>query len=153
MATGSPISRAPRKARALILQNTLNRKVEERIDMRSVDDPESPDISPDGRRVAFAALQGGTGRHLHRRSRHQGSHQRHQGRIRRFGTDLVAGRQVADLIARVSQNEKLFRVDLDTGRKTQLTFGRMTMAPPSSSTRTRWSSPRRPLIRAKPDRS
>src|SRR5687768_12223727 len=49
------------KSRALILQNVLNGNVEQRIDMRTVDDPESPDISPDGRRVAFAALQGGVG--------------------------------------------------------------------------------------------
>jgi Tol biopolymer transport system component len=111
------------KSRTMILQNTLNRKIEERIDMRTVDDPESPDISPDGRRVAFAALQGGTGDI--------------------FIVDLVTKEVInvtkddfADsaptwspdgksliYIARVSQNEKLFRVDLDTGRKTQLTFG------------------------------
>ena len=91
--------------------------------MRTVDDPESPDISPDGRRVAFAALQGGTGDI--------------------FIVDLVTKEVInvtkdefADsaptwspdgksliYIARVSQNEKLFRLDLDTGRKTQLTFG------------------------------
>jgi hypothetical protein len=111
------------KGRTLILQNTLNAKVEERIDMRTVDDPESPDISPDGRRVAFAALQGGTGDI--------------------FIVDLVTKEVInvtkdefADsaptwspdgksliYIARVSQNEKLFRLDLDIGRKTQLTFG------------------------------
>jgi hypothetical protein len=111
------------KSRTLILQNTLTRKIEQRIEMRMVDDPESPDISPDGRRVAFAALQGGTGD--------------------LFIVDLVT-REVTNVtkdefadsaptwspdgrsliyIARVSQNEKLFRLDLETGRKTQLTFG------------------------------
>src|SRR5687767_12407963 len=49
------------KYRTLILQNVLNRDIEERIELRTVDDPESPDISPDGRKVAFAALQGGVG--------------------------------------------------------------------------------------------
>ena len=29
--------------------------------MTMVDDPESPDFSPDGRKVVFAALQGGVG--------------------------------------------------------------------------------------------
>ena len=111
------------KSRSLIIQNALTRKVEERIDMRTVDDPESPDISPDGRRVVFAALQGGTGD--------------------LFIVDLVT-KEVTNItkdefadsgptwspdgksiiyIARVSQNEKLFRLDLDTGKKTQITFG------------------------------
>jgi len=111
------------KSRSLIIQNALTRKVEERIDMRTVDDPESPDISPDGRRVVFAALQGGTGD--------------------LFIVDLVT-KEVTNItkdefadsgptwspdgksiiyIARVSQNEKLFRLDLDSGKKTQITFG------------------------------
>jgi hypothetical protein len=111
------------KSRTLIVQNVLTRKVEERIDLRMVDDPESPDISPDGRRVVFAALQGGTGD--------------------LFVVDLVT-KEVINLtkdefadsgptwspdgksvfyIARVSQNEKLFRLDLDSGKKTQITFG------------------------------
>ena len=111
------------KSRTLIVQNVLNQKIEERIDLRMVDDPESPDISPDGRRVVFAALQGGTGDI--------------------FIVDLVTKEVInvtkdefADsgptwspdgksiiYIARVSQNEKLFRLDLDTGTKTQITFG------------------------------
>jgi Tol biopolymer transport system component len=111
------------KSRTLIVQNVTSKKIEQRIEMRMVDDPESPDFSPDGRRVAFAALQGGTGDI--------------------FIVDLVTndvtnvtkdefadsaptwspdGKSIVYL-ARISQNEKLFRLDLDTGRKTQLTFG------------------------------
>ena len=63
-------------------------------------------------------------RHLRRRSRDEGSHQRHQGRVRRLRRR--PGRRTDKSIiylARVSQNEKLFRLDLDTGRKTQITFG------------------------------
>jgi hypothetical protein len=111
------------KSRTLIVQNVTNKRIEQRIDMRMVDDPESPDFSPDGRRIAFAALQGGTGDI--------------------FIVDLIT-REVTNVtkdefadsaptwspdgrsliyLARVSQNEKLFRLDLETGRKTQLTFG------------------------------
>ena len=111
------------KSRTLILQNVLNRNVEQRIELRTVDDPESPDISPDGTKVAFAALQGGVGDI--------------------FVVDL-ATREVTNLtkdgfadsgptwspdgqsiiyVARVSGNEKLFRLDVATGQKTQLTFG------------------------------
>jgi hypothetical protein len=91
--------------------------------MSTVDDPESPDFSPDGRRVAFAGLRGGTGDI--------------------FVVDLetlevtnVTNDDFADsapswspdgrslvYLARVSGNEKLFQVELDSGRKTQLTFG------------------------------
>src|SRR5215212_1982440 len=49
------------KTRSLIVQNVLTRDIERRIDLKTVDDPESPDISPDGRKVVFAALQGGNG--------------------------------------------------------------------------------------------
>jgi Tol biopolymer transport system component len=111
------------KSRSLILQNVLNRNITKRVDMRTVDDPESPDISPDGRRVAFAALQGGTGDI--------------------FVIDLVTDEVVnvtkdkfADsaptwspdgsyllYLARISGNEKLFKLDLKTGQKTQITFG------------------------------
>ena len=111
------------KSRTLILQNILNRNVEQRVEMKTVDDPESPDMSPDGRKVAFAALQGGVGDI--------------------FVVDLASGEVVnltkdgfADsgptwapdgrsiiYIARVSGSEKLFRLDVATGAKTQVTFG------------------------------
>jgi hypothetical protein len=111
------------KTRSLIMQNVLNRKIEKRIDIRTVDDPESPDISPDGKRVAFAGLAGGTGDI--------------------FIVDLVTDEvtnvtkdKFADAaptwspdgsyllyLARISGNEKLFKLDLKTGQKTQVTFG------------------------------
>ena len=111
------------KSRTLILQNILNRNVDQRVEMNTVDDPESPDISPDGKKVAFAALQGGVGDI--------------------FVVDLASGDVVnltkdgfADsgptwtpdgrsiiYVARVSGSEKLFRLDVATGTKTQVTFG------------------------------
>ena len=111
------------KGRTLVLQNVLTREIEQRIELREVDDPESPDISPDGIKVAFAALQGGVGDI--------------------FIVDLTTGAVTnvtkdgfADsgptwapdgtslvYVARISGNEKLFRLDVATGQKTQLTFG------------------------------
>jgi len=111
------------KERTLIIQNVLTRKIEERIPLKSVDEPESPAFAPDGRTIAFAALRGGVGDI--------------------FTVDL-ATKQIANLTddafadygpvyspdgtfivynARVSGNQKLFRFDLDTKKKTQLTFG------------------------------
>src|SRR5687767_1858018 len=49
------------KSRSLILQNVLTGDVEDRVEMRTLDEPESPDFSPDGRRVVFGALQNGVG--------------------------------------------------------------------------------------------
>jgi hypothetical protein len=111
------------KSRSLILQRVTNRDIEQRIDMRTVDDPESPDISPDGRRVVFAALRGGTGDIFMVDLQTE--------EVTNLTDDAFAdsgptwspdGRSVFYL-ARVSGNEKLFRLDLDTGRKTQITFG------------------------------
>ena len=98
-------------------------KIEERIPMKTVDEPESPNFSPDGKTIAFAALRGGIGD---------------------IYTVDLATRQLTNLTnddfadyaptyspdgkfiiynARVSGNQKLFRLDLDTKKKTQLTFG------------------------------
>jgi hypothetical protein len=111
------------KSRSLIMQGVLSGDIEDRVEMRTLDEPESPDYSPDGKRVVFAALQNGVGDI--------------------FVVDL-ATRDISNLtkdafadsaptwapdgqsivyLARISGNEKLFRLDLASGRKTQLTFG------------------------------
>ena len=36
------------KERTLVVQNVLTRKIEKRIPIKSVDEPESPTFSPDG---------------------------------------------------------------------------------------------------------
>ena len=50
-----------RKERTLVVENVLTRKIEQRIDMKTVDEPESPAFSPDGKTIAFAALRGAVG--------------------------------------------------------------------------------------------
>jgi hypothetical protein len=111
------------KERALIVQNVLTRKIEVRVPMKSVDAPESPSFSPDGRTVAFSGMRGG---------------------IADIYTVDLQTLEVVNLTnddffdygpmysldgkyiiynARISGNQKLFRLDLDTKQKTQLTFG------------------------------
>jgi Tol biopolymer transport system component len=111
------------KTRTLIMQNVLNRDIEDRVEMTTVDDPESPDISPDGRRVAFAALQGGVGDIfiLDLQTR-EVINATKDGFADSGPTWSPDGRSLV-YVARISGNEKLFRVDLATGAKTQLTFG------------------------------
>ena len=82
------------KDRSLILQNVISRKVEVRIPMNTVDSPESPDISPDGKLVAFSAARGIINDIYTVNLDDQGNRQPHQGRVRRLRADLGARRQV-----------------------------------------------------------
>ena len=111
------------KLKTLILQNVVTKKIEKRIELKTVDMPESPDISPDGREVAFAALQGATGDIF--------IVNLDSGEVRNVTNDTFGdyaptwtpdGKQLIYL-ARVSGNDKLFRLDLASGKKTQITFG------------------------------
>ena len=111
------------KHRSLIVQNVVTLDITDFIDLDMVDEPESPDFSPDGRTVVFSALNGAVGDI--------------------YAID-VATREVTNLTedafadyapfyapdgsyivytARVSGNNKLFKLDLTTRAKTQLTFG------------------------------
>ena len=111
------------KDRSLVVQNVISRKIEVRIPMLTVDSPESPDFSPDGKTIAFAAAQGIVNDiftvNLETRE------------VVNLTKDALAdysptwspdGRSVVYL-KRVSGNEKLFRLDLASGKSTQLTFG------------------------------
>jgi len=112
-----------KKERALLIQNVLTKKIEDRIAMTTVDEPESPSFSPDGQTIAFSALRKAVGD---------------------IYTISLATKEVTNLTndsfadfaptyspdgkyiiynARVSGNQKLFRLDLDTKKKTQVTFG------------------------------
>jgi hypothetical protein len=91
--------------------------------MREVDDPESPDISPDGTKVAFAALQNGVGDiFLLDLASRQITNLTKDGFADSGPTWTPDGKSLI-YVARVSGNEKLFRLDVATGQKTQVTFG------------------------------
>jgi hypothetical protein len=111
------------KERTLIVENVLTKQIEERIPMKQVDEPESPSFSPDGRTIAFAALQNGVGDIW--------SIDLESKKLTNLTNDAFAdagpiysadGKSIV-YNARVSGNQKLFRLDLDTKKKTQLTFG------------------------------
>jgi hypothetical protein len=111
------------KRKDLVLQNVLTRKIEKRYAIKSVDMPESPDISPDGKWIAFAGLQNAIGDIFLLNL--------DTGDIRNLTNDPFGdygptwapdGKSIVYL-ARVSGNDKLFRVDVESGKKTQLTFG------------------------------
>ena len=111
------------KYKSLVIQNVVTRNIEELIDLDMVDEPESPDFSPDGRAVVFSALSGGIG-------------DIYEIDIATKEVTNLTDSELADYapfystdgsfivhMSRVSGNNKLFRFDRDTRQRTQLTFG------------------------------
>jgi len=111
------------KHKSLVVQNVLTKDVERRIDLDTVDEPESPDFSPDGSTVVFSALSAGVGDIFEIDLATE--------EITNLTNDEFAdyaplyspdGRSVMHL-ARVSGNNKYFTLDRTDGTRTQLTFG------------------------------
>ncbi len=111
------------KSRTLIFQNVLTGKVTDQYPMRTVDDPESPDISPDGRKVVFAALQNGTSDLFLLDLQTKAVTNLTKDGFADSGPTWSPDGSYIVYVARISGNEKLFRLDVDTGKKTQVTFG------------------------------
>jgi hypothetical protein len=106
-----------------VLQHVVTRDIEEMIDLNTVDAPESPDISPDGRTVAFSALRSGLGdiylldlgtRELTNLTADE---------FADYAPTFSPDGSFLVYLARISGNNKLFKLDLETKEKTQLTFG------------------------------
>src|SRR4026209_1212743 len=111
------------KERALVVQNVLTREIEEQIPAKSVDEPESPAFSPDGRTLAFSALRNAIGDiftiNLDTKVAANITEDGFADKAPTYspdGTFMIYA-------ARVSGNEKLFKIDLATKKKTQITFG------------------------------
>jgi WD40 repeat protein len=111
------------KQKELVLQNVLTKKIEKRFEIKSVDMAESPDISPDGKMLAFAGLRNAVADIF--------TIDLESGVIKNVTNDAFGdygptwapdGKSIVYL-ARVSGNDKLFRLDMASGKKTQLTFG------------------------------
>ena len=111
------------KMKTLILQNAVNGKVDQRIEIKTVDMPESPDFSPDGKKVAFSGLVGATGDifivDLDTKEVKNVTNDAFGDFAPTFSPD---GKSLVYL-ARASGNDKLFMLDLASGKKTQVTFG------------------------------
>jgi hypothetical protein len=111
------------KSKALILQTVLNGEIDQRFELRMVDEPESPSMSPDGRRAAFSALRNGVGDiYLIDLSTGQVENVTNDDFADYAPTFSPDGKFLI-YVARISGYEKLFRLDLDAKKKTQITFG------------------------------
>src|SRR5512138_2319114 len=111
------------KTRTLVIQNVLTRKVEDMIEIKTVDDPESPDFSPDGKKVVFAGLQGAVGDLFVLDLETKQITNITKDNFADSGPTWSPDGKYIVYVARVSGNEKLFKIDPATGMKTQLTFG------------------------------
>jgi hypothetical protein len=109
--------------KGIILEDVVTRDIVQRIELKTVDEPESPAIAPGGRTIVFSALQNAKSDIW--------SYSLDTGQVTNITKDNFYnyaptyspdGKFIVYL-ARVSGNEKLFRLDLDTKKKTQLTFG------------------------------
>jgi hypothetical protein len=111
------------KQKELVLQNVLNGKIEKRIDMKSVDMPESPAISPDGKTVAFAGLREAVADIFLLDLASGDIKNLTSDPFGDYGPSWAPDGKSIVYVARVSGNDKLFRLDVADGKKTQLTFG------------------------------
>ncbi len=101
----------------------MSRKVLERIELSTVDEPESPCFSPDGKTVAFSALRNAKSDiFLLTLASGEVTNLTEDQFFDYAPTFAPDGRSIVYL-ARVSGNEKLFRLDLATKKTTQITFG------------------------------
>jgi hypothetical protein len=91
--------------------------------MTTVDEPESPAFSPDGKTIAFAALRGAVGDIYSVDLGTETITNLTNDNFADAGPTFSPDGKYIVYVARVSGNEKLFRLDLDTRKKTQITFG------------------------------
>jgi len=111
------------KHRSLIVQNIITRGITDFIDLEMVDEPESPDISPDGRTVVFSALNGAIGDIYVLDLPTQEVTNLTEDEFANYAPFYAPDGSYIVYTARISGNNKLFKLDLTTHVKTQLTFG------------------------------
>ena len=111
------------KDKTLIIENVVTGRIEKRFDLKTVDQPESPTFSPDGRTIAFSALQGGVTDLF--------AVDMATGTVKNLTNDAVAdyaptyspdGSKIV-YVVHAGGNDKLYQLDLTTGTKKQLTYG------------------------------
>ena len=111
------------KNRTLIIQNVVNARTRLKIPLNTVDGPESPAYSPDGKTIAFSAMQGAVGDifivDLATKNITNVTNDQYADYAPAFSPD---GKTIV-YSARISGNDKLFQVDLATSTKKQITFG------------------------------
>jgi hypothetical protein len=111
------------KDRSLIVQNVVSKKIEVRVNLKTIDAPESPDFSPDGKLVAFSGMRGSEADIFTVNLETKEIVNLTKDKFANYApTWAPDGRSIVYLV-RVSGNEKLFRMDANGANPVQLTFG------------------------------
>ncbi len=111
------------KDRSLVVEDVLSRRIVQRAELTTVDAPESPDFSPDGTKVAFSAMQGGVTDIFVLDLESRSITNITKDGLADYAPTWTSDGSAIITLTRVSGNEKLFRVEVADGKRTQLTFG------------------------------
>jgi hypothetical protein len=109
--------------KVLIVENVLTRAIEQRIDLKTVDEPESPNFAPGGRVIAFAALRDAKSDIYTLNLDTKEITNLTSDEFADFAPVFSPDGTFIVYACRISGNDKLFRLDLDTKKRTQITFG------------------------------
>jgi len=111
------------KDRSLIVQNVVSKKIEVRVNLTTIDAPESPDFSPDGKLIAFSGMRESEADIFTVNLETKEITNLTKDKFAEYApTWSPDGRSIVYL-TRVSGNEKLFRMDANGANPVQLTFG------------------------------
>jgi hypothetical protein len=111
------------KDRSLIVQNVVSKKIEVRIELTTIDAPESPDFSPDGKLVAFSGLRGSDADIFTVNLETKEIVNLTKDKFAAYAPTWAPDGKSIVYLVRASGNEKLFRMDADGSNPIQLTFG------------------------------
>jgi len=111
------------KDRSLIVQNVVTKKVEMHIPFTTVDAPESPDFSPDGKMIVFSGMRESNADIYTLNLETKEIVNLTKSQFAEYAPTWAPDGKSIVYLTRVSGNEKLFRMDADGANKTQITFG------------------------------
>jgi hypothetical protein len=111
------------KEKTLVIQNIVTGKTEKKIDLKTVDAPESPAFSPDGTKVVFSALQGAVGDLFTVDLETSALTNLTNDDVADYAPTYSPDGKTIVYTQHISGDDKLFSLDLATGQKKQLTFG------------------------------
>jgi hypothetical protein len=111
------------KQKTLVIQNVVTGKTERKLELKTIDGPESPAFSPDGTKVAFSGMQGGIGDIFTVDLATEEVTNLTKDEFADYAPTYSPDGRTIVYAAHVSGNDKLFQVNLASGEKKQLTFG------------------------------